>query len=123
MSTPELSFVIPTYRLRDVSETITQYDQHFWRNGHALRIIVFDDSTPATQENYYSLLEQTCTHNELFYVGPREKGGVPLLSEQATPGRAPGRDRQEPVSPELRRESELHAVRELPDASARSCRG
>jgi hypothetical protein len=73
MSTPELSFVIPTYRLRDVSETITQYDQHFWRNGHAVRMMVFDDSTPATQEKYYSLLEQTCTHNELFYVGPREK--------------------------------------------------
>jgi hypothetical protein len=50
MSAPELSFVIPTYRLRDVSETITQYDQHFWRNGHAVRMIVFDDSTPATQE-------------------------------------------------------------------------
>jgi len=36
-------------------------------------MIVFDDSTPATQEKYYSLLEQTCTHNDLFYVGPREK--------------------------------------------------
>ena len=73
MSAPELSFVILRYRLRDVSETITQYDQHFWRNGHAVRMIVFDDSTPVTQEKYYSLLEQTCTHNELFYVGPREK--------------------------------------------------
>lgn len=26
MSASDLSFVIPTYRLRDVSETITQYD-------------------------------------------------------------------------------------------------
>jgi hypothetical protein len=50
-----------------VSETVTQYDQHFWR------MIVFDDSTPATQEKYFSLLEHTGTHNELFYVGPREK--------------------------------------------------
>ena len=69
----ELSFVIPTYRLRDVSETVEQYDQHFWRNGHAVRMIVFDDSSPANQEKYFPLLEQTRTHNELYYVGPAEK--------------------------------------------------
>ena len=28
---------------------------------------------PPRKRRYYSLLEQTCTHNELFYVGPREK--------------------------------------------------
>jgi hypothetical protein len=66
-------FVIPTYRLRDVPETVEQYDRHFWRNGHALPIIVFDDSTPPTQEKYYPLLERTRTHSELFYVGPKEK--------------------------------------------------
>jgi hypothetical protein len=64
MDGPDLSFVIPTYRLRDVRETVEQYDQHFWRNGHAARMIVFDDSSPANQEKYYPLLEQTCTHNE-----------------------------------------------------------
>jgi hypothetical protein len=73
MNTHELTFVIPTYRLRDVSDTITQYDQHFWRNGHAVRIVVFDDSTPANRDKYFPLLEQTRTHNELFYVGPQEK--------------------------------------------------
>jgi hypothetical protein len=26
-----LCFAIPTYRLRDVSETVEQYDEHFWR--------------------------------------------------------------------------------------------
>ena len=36
-------------------------------------MIVFDDSSPANQEKYYPLLEQTRTHNELYYVGPREK--------------------------------------------------
>ena len=36
-------------------------------------MIVFDDSSPANQEKYYPLLEQTKTHNELYYVGPREK--------------------------------------------------
>jgi hypothetical protein len=73
MSEQPLSFVIPTYRLRDVGETIEQYDEHFWRNGHAVRMIVFDDSSPVNQEKYYPLLEQTKTHNDLFYVGPREK--------------------------------------------------
>jgi hypothetical protein len=65
--------VIPTYRLRDVAETVQEYDQHFWRNGHSVRLMVFDDSSPANQEKYFPLLERTCTHNPVFYVGPREK--------------------------------------------------
>jgi hypothetical protein len=69
----DLTFVIPTYRLRDVGETVEQYDEHFWRNGHSVRLMVFDDSSPANQEKYFPLLEQTRTHNDLFYVGPREK--------------------------------------------------
>jgi hypothetical protein len=73
MQKNELYFVIPTYRLRDVGETVEQYDEHFWRNGHSVHILVFDDSSPAAQEKYYSLLEQTRTHNEVRYVGPREK--------------------------------------------------
>ena len=73
MAEQDLFFVIPTYRLRDVGETVEHYDEHFWRNGHSVRMIVFDDSSPANQEKYYPLLEQTQTHNELYYVGPREK--------------------------------------------------
>jgi hypothetical protein len=69
----DLFFVVPTYRLRDVGETVEHYDEHFWRNGHAVKIIVFDDSSPANQEKYYPLLEQTRTHNNVYYVGPREK--------------------------------------------------
>jgi hypothetical protein len=69
----ELFFVIPTYRLRDVGETVEHYDEHFWRNGHSVRMIVFDDSSPSSQEKYYPLLEQSRTHNDLYYVGPREK--------------------------------------------------
>jgi hypothetical protein len=69
----DLSFVIPTHRLRDVGETVEQYDEHFWRNGHSPQIIVFDDSTPANQEKYFPLLEKTKTHQDLYYVGPREK--------------------------------------------------
>jgi hypothetical protein len=69
----DLTFVIPTYRLRDVGEAVEQYDQHFWRNGHSVRIMVFDDSSPANQDKYFHLLEQTRTYNDLYYVGPREK--------------------------------------------------
>ncbi len=73
MPADELFFVIPTYRLRDVDETVEHYDEHFWRNGHSVKMIVFDDSSPVNQEKYYPLLEQTKTHNDLYYVGPREK--------------------------------------------------
>jgi hypothetical protein len=73
MNARDLYFVIPTYRLRDVGETVEAYDEHFWRNGHTPRIIVFDDSSPVAQEKYYPLLEQTRTHNDVYYVGPREK--------------------------------------------------
>jgi hypothetical protein len=73
MQERDLFFVIPTYRLREVGETVELYDDHFWRNGHSVPIVVFDDSSPANQEKYYSLVERTATHNELYYVGPREK--------------------------------------------------
>src|SRR6516165_4747877 len=73
MRDSDVYFVIPTYRLRDVGEAVEQYDEHFWRNGHSPTIVVFDDSSPAAQEKYYPSLEQTRTHSELFYVGPREK--------------------------------------------------
>lgn len=35
-------FVIPTHRLHDVGATIHKYDEHFWRNGLSLQVIVFD---------------------------------------------------------------------------------
>src|SRR5262245_38657389 len=73
MSQPELVFVIPTYRLRDVCETVATYDENFWNKGHSPRIIVFDDSSVANHEKYYSLLEKTRTWSDVFYVGPKEK--------------------------------------------------
>jgi hypothetical protein len=73
MSHKEPIFVVPTYRLRDVGETIERYDENFRRNGHSVRMMVFDDSTPSTHEKYYPLLTQTRTANEVYYVGPREK--------------------------------------------------
>jgi hypothetical protein len=72
-SDADLAFVIPTCRLRDVGETVEQYDENFWRNGHAAPITVFDDSNPGLHEKYYPLLAETKTFNDLYYVGPREK--------------------------------------------------
>jgi hypothetical protein len=69
----QVSFVIPTYRLKEVGDTVEQYDEHFRRNGHAVPLIVFDDSSPANHEKYYARLEQTKTHHPLYYVGPHEK--------------------------------------------------
>jgi len=73
MLSDELSFVIPTYRLREVGKTIEAYDQHFWQHGHSVRLMVFDDSAPDTQDEYYKYLENTRTHQSVYYVGPREK--------------------------------------------------
>lgn len=83
MKTKETIFVIPTYRLRDVAETIEKYDDNFWANGHAPKIMIFDDSSLANHEKYYPLLEQTKTVNDVFYVGPREKEQfITLLNER-----------------------------------------
>lgn len=47
--------------------------EHFFRNGHAVNLYVFDDSTPAMQQKYFSLLEETPTYNPLYYVGLRTR--------------------------------------------------
>lgn len=73
MTEKELTFVIPTYRLRDVGETVEAYDENFRRNGHSVKMVVFDDSSTTAQEKYYPLLEKTTTANEVYYVGPHEK--------------------------------------------------
>ena len=73
MNDPDIYFAIPTHRLRDVAETVLAYDEHFWRNGHSPRIIVFDDSTQSNVDKYFGQLEGIKTHSDLFYVGPRQK--------------------------------------------------
>lgn len=73
MTEPNLQFVIPTYRLRDVGETVEAYDENFTRSGQTAPIMVFDDSSVANHDKYYSALEATRTHNDVWYVGPAEK--------------------------------------------------
>src|ERR1700733_12391472 len=73
MKFTENIFVVPSYRLRDVGATIEAYDEHFWTNGHSVKMMVFDDSSLPNHEKYFSRLENTKTVNEVFYVGPKEK--------------------------------------------------
>jgi hypothetical protein len=73
MNEPKTYFAVPTHRLRDVSETIHEYDEHFWRNGHSPQMIVFDDSTPTNVEKYFSYLNEMKTRCDLWYVGPKQK--------------------------------------------------
>lgn len=73
MTEPDLHFVIPTYRLRDVGETVEAYDENFARSGQTAPLIVFDDSSVANHDKYFGSLEETRTTNELWYVGPAEK--------------------------------------------------
>ena len=108
MQADNLYFVIPTYRLRDVGETVESYDEHFWRNGHAPTIIVCDDSSPSAQEKYFAALEQTSTHCELYYVGPKRERTIHQLSAAgcATSGST---DWSRICSAQLRRQSQFHA--------------
>src|ERR1700729_807624 len=73
MKLAENIFVVPSYRLRDVGATIEAYDEHFWSNGHSVKMMVFDDSSLANHEKYFNRLANTKTVNDVFYVGPQEK--------------------------------------------------
>jgi hypothetical protein len=73
MRASQLTFVIPTIRLRDVGYTIQAYDENFWKSGHAANIIIFDDSSLSLSQKYFHVLEETPTYNDVFYVGPKEK--------------------------------------------------
>jgi len=73
MKLAENIFVVPSYRLRDVGATIEAYDEHFWSNGHSVKMMVFDDSSLPNHEKYFNRLANTKTVNDVFYVGPREK--------------------------------------------------
>jgi hypothetical protein len=53
MKPAENIFVVPSYRLRDVGATIEAYDEHFWSNGHSVKMMVFDDSSLANHEKYF----------------------------------------------------------------------
>ncbi len=76
MASHPTTFVIPTYRLRDVGETIERYDDNFWRNGHSTRIVVFDDSSLATHGQVLPTPRAHEDAQRAFLRGPQRKGRV-----------------------------------------------
>lgn len=53
MREPELYFVIPTNRLREVGGTVQLNDEHFWLSGDSAPISAFDDSGAAHHQKYF----------------------------------------------------------------------
>ncbi len=79
-----VSFVIPTYRLRQVSDTVKTYSGNFKQNGHDIPIIVFDDSDIATSQQYSGQLNSMDNPAGVSYVGPEEKAQfLEALQEKA----------------------------------------
>lgn len=78
----EVSLVIPTYRLKDVAETVLEYHANLDKYGHDLPVIVFDDSTIETHLRDFSTFTSRVPP-QILYVGPREKAGfLALLVEK-----------------------------------------
>ena len=73
MKIAENIFVVPSYRLRDVGATIEAYDEHFWSNGHSVKMMVFDDSSLANHEKYFNRLANTKTVNDVFTSVPTRR--------------------------------------------------
>ncbi|MEM3113265.1 MAG: hypothetical protein QXI33_02465 [Candidatus Pacearchaeota archaeon] len=68
----EFLFVIPTYRLRAVKDTIRRYTDNFHSYGHEIPVFIFDDSSNI-DNNFYSLSEGLSFKGDIFYVGLNEK--------------------------------------------------
>jgi glycosyltransferase involved in cell wall biosynthesis len=60
--------------------------------------MVFDDSSPANQEKYFPLVEQTRTHNAVFYVGPHEPEPTMSSVSRSTSSRRSGDVLGKPVA-------------------------
>lgn len=86
MSLPSKNtFVIPTYRLKEVADTVAVYDENFWKNGHSIDMTVFDDSNQSMSNKFLHRLEEIKTHNKVYYVGPKEKAQFfDILSKRIT---------------------------------------
>jgi hypothetical protein len=79
MNDLETYFVIPTHRLRDVGETIHEYDDHFWRNRHSPKMIAFDDSTPTNVEKYLLTWNKPRPDLTSFMLGHSRKRNLSLI--------------------------------------------
>jgi len=68
----DFTLVIPTYRLKDVAQTVRAYRDNFDRYGYDIPIIVFDDSSPEVYGHDFPKFAAVVPSNT-FYVGPPEK--------------------------------------------------
>lgn len=62
-----LTFVVPTYRLRDVAQTVAEYDEHFYKHGQPIEIAVF--STFLKRRMLETLTRITPTGIDMDYDG------------------------------------------------------
>jgi hypothetical protein len=90
MKSNKTIFIIPTYRLRDVAAMAEKHDQHFWTNGHAVKIMVFDDSSVANHEKYYpfSSRPKPSTLVEICYP-QKDKRQLPQINKSKADIHAP----------------------------------
>ena len=65
-------FAVRTHLPRDTVETVEISDEHFCGNGPLVRMMVFDDSSAANHQKYFSPLEQTMV-SDLSCVDLTEK--------------------------------------------------
>jgi hypothetical protein len=68
-----MSLVIPTYRLRDVADTVNEYAAALKQYGHDEPIFVFDDSDEETYRRDFGLFCHKANAANVQYVGPPEK--------------------------------------------------
>ena len=77
MKTAETVFVVPTYRLRDVAETIEAYDEHFWSNGHSVKMdLETNVSTQFTTENSLLLQERPVSKRAVIKIAQTVRTGT-----------------------------------------------
>lgn len=72
----DIQLVIPTCRLRDVSQTVTDYCDNLGLYGHHdVPVVVFDDSSLEVHKRDFPALEARKLENKggILYVGPQEK--------------------------------------------------
>ena len=75
-SDSEAVFVIPTYRPREVAETVARYSENFRGFGYSIPIVVFDDGKgeEGRKKAFSSFLEEEIDYNsDIWYVGELEK--------------------------------------------------
>lgn len=77
--------IVPTYRLKDVGNTVVDYSENLDKYGHSIDIFVIDDSSlDVSKRDFHILSEKSknaSSKNNFYYVGPKEKAHFLSLLE------------------------------------------